>query len=281
MALDPASQDAVSYLTELLRGYGLEELGPWAYEQVTSGNSPTMIRQLLWEQPAFKKRFKVIFDRRDKGLSAISVDEVLDYERKARQIFQAAGLPSGFYDSADDFYSFLLNDTSLLELNARVEEAKTYIYSTDQSVREQAKRLYGLSDGQEIAYVLDRNRALPLIQSQFQSARNAAAAARAGYRQLTRTEAERLSALGIDTPQATQGFGALVQSQQLFAPLPGMETAEDAITREEQLSGAFGGDAASQKKIARRGELRAAAGQGGGSFVADNQGFSGLGSAST
>ena len=38
-----------------------------------------MIRQLLWEQPAFKKRFKVIFDRRDRGLPAISVDEVCDY----------------------------------------------------------------------------------------------------------------------------------------------------------------------------------------------------------
>lgn len=279
MALDPASQDAVSYLTELLRGYGLEELGPWAYTQVTTGNSPTMIRQLLWEQPAFKKRFKVIFDRRDKGLPAISVDEVLDYERKARQIFQAAGLPAGFYDSPDDFYTFLLGDTSLMELNARVEEAKTYIYSTDQSVRAEAKRLYGLSDGQEIAYVLDRSRALPLLQSQFQSARNAAAAARSGYGQLSLTEAESLTSLGVDTPQAAQGFSALVQSQQLFAPLPGMETAETSITREDQLSAAFGGDALTQQAIARRGEARAAASKGGGSYVADQQGFSGLGSA--
>ena len=281
MALDPDQQDAVAYLRELLRGYGLEELADWAYQQVVDGNSPTMIRQLLWEQPAFKRRFKVIFDRRDKGLPAISVDEVLDYERKARQLFQSAGLPPGFYDSPDDFYSFLVNDVSLSELNSRVELARDYIYSTDQIARSEALRLYGLSEGQEIAYVLDRNRALPLIQSQFNAARNSAAAVRAGFGQLTRTEAEQLAAEGVDPNAAVSGFGQLVQSRELFAPLPGQETAEDAITREEQLAAAFGGNAEDQARISRRAERRTAAfGQGGG-FASDREGFGGLGSASS
>lgn len=281
MALSPDDQDAVAYLTELLRGYGLEDLSDWAYQQVTDGHSPTMIRQLLWEQPAFKKRFKVIFDRRDKGLSAISVDEVLDYERKARQLFQSAGLPPGFYDSPDDFYSFLVNDVSLSELNSRVELARDYIYSTDATLRAEAKRLYGLSDGQEIAYVLDSKRALPLIQSQFTAARNAAASFRSGYGELTRTEAERLAALGVDPSQAQSRFGALVQSRQLFSALPGQETAEDAITREEQLNAAFGGDANAAAQITRRGERRAAAFQGGGGFAGDKEGFGGLGKANS
>ena len=281
MALDPESQDAVAYLTTLLRDYGLEELGGWAYEQVTSGNSPTMIRQLLWEQPAFKKRFKVIFDRRDRGLPAVSVDEVLDYERKARQLFQAAGLPPGFYDSPDDFYSFLVNDVSLSELNSRVEIARDYVYSAASEDKAEMRRLYGLTEGEEVAFVLDRTRALPLIQSRFTSARTAGAALRSGYGQLTTAEAERLTQLGVDPARAAQGFGALVQSKELFTPLPGQEGAEDAITREEQLSGAFGGDESARQKIARRGELRAAAGKVGGGFVADREGFAGLGSANT
>lgn len=280
MALDPESQDAVAYLEELLRQYGLEELGGWAYEQVTSGNSPTMIRQLLWEQPAFKKRFKVIFDRRDRGLPAVSVDEVLDYERKARQLFQAAGLPAGFYDSPDDFYSFLVNDVSLTELNERVTLARDYVYQAATEDKAELRRLYGLTEGEEVAYVLDRGRALPLIQSRFTSARNAGAALRSGYGQLTATEAERLTALGVDPSRAAQGFGALVQSKELFAPLPG-NAAEDAITREEQLSGAFGGDETARQKIARRGETRAAAGKTGGGFVSDREGFGGLGSTAT
>lgn len=281
MALSPENQDAVAYLEELLRGYGLSELSTWAYEQVVSGNSPTMIRQLLWEQPAFKKRFKVIFDRRDKGLSAISVDEVLDYERKARQLFQSAGLPPGFYDSPDDFYNFLVNDVSLSELNSRVELARDYIYSSAAEFKAEAQRLYGITDGGLIAYALDANRAVPLLQSQFMAARNAAAATQSGYGQLTRTEAERLASLGVDPSQAASRFGALVQSQQLFNALPGQETAEDAITREEQLSGAFGGDANAQERITRRGERRVAAfGQGGG-YAGDKEGFGGLGKASS
>lgn len=278
MALDPEQQDAVAYLNELLSSYGLGELSNWAYEQVIAGNSPAMVRQLLWEQPAFKRRFKVIFDRRDRGLPPISVDEVLDYERSARQLFQAAGLPSGFYDSPDDFYSFLVNDVSLSELNSRVEIARDYVYRSDPTVRQEARRLYGLTEGQEIAYVLDRSRALPLIQSQFLAAQNAGASLRSGYGQLNRTEAERLAALGIDPNRAEQGFGALVASRQLFQALPGLEEAEDDITREDQLGAAFGGDAIARERLARRGEERVAQFRGGGQYVTDKEGFAGLGS---
>lgn len=281
MALDPESQDAVAYLEELLRSYGLEDLAPWAYEQVTNGNSPTMIRQMLWEQPSFKKRFKVIFDRRAKGLSAISVNEVIDYERKGRQLLQAAGLPKGFYDTPDDFYSFLLNDISLSELNDRVNIAKEYMYNIDATTRAEIQRLYGLTDGDFTAHALDPQRAIPILQNKFTSARTAAASARSGYGQLTVTEAERLTSLGVDPASASQGFAALVQSRQLFAPLPGMETAEASITREDQLSAAFGGSETARQKLARRGETRAAAGKGGGGFVADREGFGGLGSASS
>lgn len=281
MALNPDQQDAVAYLNELLSQYGLGELSSWAYEQVIAGNSPAMVRQLLWEQPAFKKRFKVIFDRRSAGLPAISVDEVLDYERKARQLFQAAGLPPGFYDSPDDFYTFLVNDVSLSELNSRVEVARDFVYRTDPATRAEMQRLYGLTEGEEVAYVLDRTRALPLIQSQFLAAQNAGVARRSGYGQLTLTEAERLSALGIDPNRAEQGFGALVASRQLFGALPGMENAEDAITRDEQLGAAFGGDANARERLERRAEGRVASFKGGGGFVADREGFAGLGTANT
>lgn len=281
MALDPESQDAVAYLEELLRSYGLEELAPWAYEQVTSGNSPTMIRQLMWEQPAFKKRFKVIFDRRAKGLSAISVNEVIDYERKGRQLLQAAGLPAGFYDTPDDFYNFLLNDISLSELNDRVNIAKEYTYNIDATTRSEIQRLYGLTDGDFTAHALDPTRAIPILQNRFTAARTAAASARSGYGQLTRAEAENLTSMGVDPNQAGQGFAALVSSRQLFNALPGMESSEAPITREEQLGAAFGGSQTARQKLARRGEERAAASKGGGGFVADREGFGGLGSASS
>lgn len=279
MALSDDQQNGIAYLTDLLSSYGLSSLSGWAREQVVAGNSPLMVSQMLQETPEFKARFKVIFDRRAKGLAPMSVNDVINYEHQARQLFQSAGLPPGFYDSPDDFYNFMANDVSINELNSRVEIAKTSIYSADATTRAEMKRLYGLSDGQEVAYILDPNRALPIIQNQFQAALTSATAIETGYGQLSQTEAENLARQGITQSQAQSGFGQLVHSQQLFSPLPGQETAESAISRGQQLTAAFSGDARAQGVIARRAEARAAAFQGGGSFANDQQGFGGLGSA--
>lgn len=286
MALTDEQESGLVHITDTLREYGFTdaeaaELTEWAKGEIVNGSSPVLVRQRLWEQPAFKRRFKVIFDRRAAGLPAISPAEVLEYERRARQLFQEAGLPPGFYDSPDDFYNFLLNDVSISELNGRVEIARTLLHSVSQEDRLEMKRLYGLSDGQEIAYVLDNKRALPLLQNQFAAARTSGAALRSGYGQLNLEEAEQLAKAGIDPGQAAQGFGALVQSRQLFTALPGLEASEDTITRQEQLSGTFTGNALAAERIRRRAEMRVAAFQGGGGFVTNREGFAGLGSTSS
>lgn len=284
--LTPDQQDGIAYINEILREYGFSdaeaaELSTWAKGQLIEGTSPTIVRQQLWNQPAFKRRFKVIFDRRAAGLPAISPSEVLEYERRARQLFQEAGLPPGFYDSPDDFYNFILNDVSISELNGRVELARTSIYAADPASRAEMQRLYGLSEGQEIAYVLDSKRALPLLQLQFNAARTSGAAVRSGYGQLNLTEAESLAKTGLTNEGAQEGFSRLVQGRQLFGALPGMEQAEDAITRAEQLGGTFTGDALAAERIRRRAEARVAVFGGGGGFVASRQGFAGLGSTNT
>ena len=286
MAMTEDQQSGLAYIQDTLREYGFtdqeaRELTEWAKGEIVNGSSPILVRQRLWEQPAFKRRFKVIFDRRDRGLPAISPGEVLEYERRARQLFQEAGLPPGFYDSPDDFYNFLLNDVSISELNGRVEIARTLLYSVAQEDRLEMKRLYGLSDGQEIAYVLDSTRALPLLQNQFNAARTSGAALRSGYGSLFRDEAERLAQAGITSEQAAQGFTGLVGARQLFNALPGLENSEDTITRDEQLSGTFTGNALAAERIRRRSEMRVAAFRGGGQFTADREGFSGLGTSST
>lgn len=276
--------DGLAYIQETLRDYGFSEaeaaeLTQWARGQLVEGASPTIVRQRLWEQPTFKRRFKVIFDRRDRGMPPISPAEVIAFERGARQLMRGAGLPPGFYDSPDDYYNFMLNDVSLSELAGRVEMAKTIMYSVDQTTRAEMKRLYGFNEGQEVAYILDGTRALPIIQNQFNAAILAGAAAGTGFGRLSRTEAEQFSLSGLTSEQAKQGFGNLVQSKELFLALPGQ--AENAIGRADQLGATFTGDALAQERIRRRAEARVAAFQGGGSFAASQEGFRGLGSAST
>lgn len=276
-------EDGLAYIQETLREYGFSdseasELTQWAKGQLVEGSSPTIVRQKLWEQPTFKRRFKVIFDRRDRGMPAMSPAEVIAFERGAHQLMRSAGLPPGFYDSSDDYYNFMINDVSLSELSGRVEMAKTIMYSVDQTTRAEMKRLYGFDEGQEVAYILDGSRALPIIQNQFNAAVLAGAASSTGFGQLTREEAEQFSLGGLSPEQAKEGFGTLVHSKELFTGLPG--AAEDAIGRSEQLGATFTSDAIAQGRIRRRAEARVATFQGGGGFAASKEGFAGLGSAS-
>lgn len=281
MALSDDQQDGIAYLTDLLNSYGLGSLVGWAKDQVIAGHSPLMVSQMIQDTPEFKARFKVIFDRRAKGLSPMSVQDVINYEHQARQLFQSAGLPPGFYDSPDDFYNFMDNDVSINELAARVDIAKTIVYNTDPQVRTQMKSLFGINDGNEIAYVLDNNRALPLIQQQFLAAQDAAASIKSGYGQLTAEEAISLAKQSISPQQAQTGFATLYGDRQLFQPLPGQENSEATITRQSQLGAAFGGDATAQEAIRRQQELRVAQGKSGGSFTSNAGGFTGLGTSNT
>src|SRR5688572_3492810 len=113
------------------------------------------------------------------------------------------------------------------------------------------------------------------------AAQTSGTAIRSGYGQLSVTEAEKLVLAGVNPDTAAQGFGRLVQSSELIGALAGMESSEDQITREEQLGAAFTGDAIAQRRIQRRAEMRVAAIQRGGDFVATREGFVGLGSANT
>lgn len=270
-------QDGYAYLNSVLQEYGLEELSDWAWGQIVAGNSPTMVLQELRRTDAYRRRFHVIFERQSRGLAPISPAEVIAYERQARQLMMAAGLPRGFYDSTDDMSAFLVNDVSLAELNDRIQLGMEYLYSTDATTRSELARLYG-GDGNLLAHYLDPGAAVPLIQKQLNAARTASGAIRSGYGALNQAEAEMFGDLGISASQAQGGFGELVRSKELFGGLPG--EAEADIARQTQL-GAITGDAAAQAAIEARRRQRLARYSGGGGWATDQQGFGGLGTVRT
>jgi hypothetical protein len=291
MPLTDYQEDAFAYLRELLESYGLESLSQFALDQVINGTSATQFRQMLWERPEFRQRFKVIFDRQAKGLAAMTPQEVIEFETRARQTLRAAGLPPSFYDSQDDFYNFMVNDVSLTELTDRIKLAETAAYNLDPVTRAELDRLWGTSPGDLTAYFLDPNRALPILQQRLLASQVAGGAVRAGYAgqqaggMLTREEAERLASLGITGEQAAKGFGEIVTGQELYNPLPGEIYGEafpkEIVSRTEQFSAVFEGNAAVQERIRRRRANRAAAFRSGGSFTTDQVGFGGLGAGTT
>lgn len=267
-------QDGYAYLKSVLSEYGLEELSDWAWQQIVAGNSPTQILQELRKTDAFRRRFRVIFERQAKGLAPLSPAEVIAYERQARQMFMRAGMPPGFYDSNDDFDRFMVNDVSLAELSDRINLGREALYQMDPTTRRQLQSFYGFTEGDMVAWVIDPNLAVPAIARRFQAARTASASIRSGFGGLSREEAERFADLGISPEQAEQGFGTLVQSRELLSSLPG-ERGEN-IGREQQLA-AITGDATAQQAIERQRSRRVAQFRGGGGFATDKEGFSGLG----
>lgn len=272
----PEQEDARDYLREVLNRYDLGSLGDWAWDEIQKGNTPTRVLQDLREQAEYKQRFVGMEKRKANGLPAIDEASYIAYERSARQLMQASGFPPGFFDQPDDFADLIGKDISYDELQQRVTQGFLDASQAPVEFRSELQRLYGndVSEGALASYFLDPDRALPLIQRQWNAAKNSGAAVRTGYGALSANEAERLAALGIDAQQAQQGFGQLVDSKELFGNLPGED--DFNVSRDEQQGAIFGGDANARKKIETNAARRKSASSGAQAFGLGNQGIGAL-----
>jgi len=162
----------------------------------------------------------------------------------------------------------------------RLEVARVAVYETPPQVRAELARLYGLDEGQVMAFLLDPVKALPILEQQFTAAKAGAASRLSGYGLLTQNEAEQVGLSGRNFDQLAQGFDQLAQSGELFQPIIG-EAGADMITRDEQLGSQFGGNTAAARRIERTAKRRAAQFAGGGGFSESQAGVTGLGSAAS
>lgn len=108
---------------------------------------------------------------------------------------RAAGLPEGFWDSQEDFKTFIENDVDPTEMQERVNVAARYVANTDPYVRQALLTYYGIGDGELTAYVLDPNRGMNVIQRTLSAASIGAAAGRQGL-SIAQGRAEQFADLG-------------------------------------------------------------------------------------
>lgn len=203
-------KDAFQMLKDMFGSYGLpmsKELRDIIKTGVLEGWSADMIQVQLQETKTWKDRFRGNEILRNSGGNVLSVQEYLAVENSYRQIMQAAGLPPGFYDDADDLAKFIGNSIAPAELQSRVEMASDLVRRDDPDVLAELRRR-GLGQGDIIAYYLDPKRAAPAITKRYQSTLIGAAARRAGLRTAT-NYATKLAELGITEQQAAQGYGTV------------------------------------------------------------------------
>lgn len=274
-----ADQDAKQILQGTLDRYGLGSLVDKVWQlytddTITADTGIDTIGDALRDTPEFKQRFSANEARVKAGLPELSVSEYIGLERGYQNAMRGSGLPAGFYDDPTDFANFIASDTSVAEVQDRVNNGFRAVTESNPQVIQQMKELYGINEGDLAAYFLDPQRATPIITRQARAAQIAAEGQRQAGLQISAQQAEAIAREGVTAQQAQSGFGDVRAMQELLNPLQGEG---DQITQEEAIGGVFGTNAAARQRIETRQRQRRAAFGGGGSFSTGQSGVVGVG----
>ncbi len=248
--LKGADRDAATALIDLFSQYGLQTLAGKIIDYVKQGFSTDTMSVMLQETPEYKKRFYGNELRKKAGLSVLSPSEYIATERQYRQVMSTAGMPKGFYDQDSDLEKFIGNDMSPTELQDRVK-AWQDVAQQDTATTDALQRLYGMSTSDYAAYLMDPQRALPLLQDTARAVDFAAAGARHGFT-IDKGLAEQYGggAYDVSAADAEKGFQAIQDVQADTDKLAKMYGLGD-YSVQDAAAEVFGGDANAAKKRQR------------------------------
>jgi hypothetical protein len=221
----------------------------------------------IYDSEAYKTRFaanETIAQRMKDGKGRpgdrlLKPFEYIEAEKGYETILREAGLPTGFYDTQDDFRRLIENSVSVGELTDRVNIARNALQNADAQTKNALKDYYGWTEGELAAYMLDSEKAFDIVNSKFKytteeakqmyaSAEIGGAALRAG--QLSdRAFAEEIfkSGKGAQAESAFQTAAANQGDYQRLTSLYGQTGGAQDLAREE-LALAGGTDVTIKKK---------------------------------
>lgn len=271
----PAGFVAEPGAEEILRAgldqYGLGKLFDVVWKKYTSKSisleDPAGFIYALREEPEYKARFAGNEKRKSLGFKELQPSTYLALEKSYKEILSANGLPQGFYDSNDDFQQLIGGDVSVNELNNRLKDAYSVVRDATPEVKAKLSAMYGITDGDILAYIIDAEKARPLMAPDYKRQAQAALIAESAQRNanlnLGKDLAESFVRQGVTEQQAETAFFNVGTQQGLYTSMAG----EEMLTDEEKAGAALGTSASAVKKVSQRQSLRKSAFQGGGSFT--------------
>lgn len=270
-----AERSARATIDKLAADYGLD---PGFVERMwtnwLTNNDMNLIYSEMVKDPAYKARFPGMDSLREKG-RIISEAQYIAQESQIKGVMSFYSLPPGFYDDPSDYAAFISGEVSAKEIEDRVMMAAQASSQASPEVRSELQRIYGLTDGDILAFFLDPTKELEIAQKRFTAGQISGAAVASGFGGLSQAEAEGLGLGGrnLTAEQAQRGFAEVQMMEPLFS-----ETAEEAddLGRDEQL-GLAANDTTTRRQVDRRQRSRAARFEGGGGAAQMGQGRSGLG----
>lgn len=137
--------------------------------------SPTAaeILSTVYNSDAYKTRFKANVDIQKRlsdgkgraGDRMLTPKEYIDAEQTYATLLRDSGMPTGYYDSPDDFSSLISNSISASEFKSRIDTAYDALNFADEYVVNSLQTYYNLSRGDLVSYLLDPTRAAPILES--------------------------------------------------------------------------------------------------------------------
>lgn len=225
-ALDTAAKESATALAgrksafDLLREefnrYGLGFLIEDSEKLAKQGLSAEEFSIGLRNTKAYQQRFAANAKRQAAGLSTLTPAEYLALEDAYQRTMRQYGLPKSFYEKSGignqpELDNLISADVSPAELEDRVQLAVEKVNNASPEVLRSLEEFYpGISKANIVAYVLDPQKALPLIQRQVRAAEIGGEAMRAGLRTGVQ-RAEELERMGVTQAQAREGFQTVAE----------------------------------------------------------------------
>lgn len=269
-----SQRDAYALVAQTLNQFGLGGLADWAWGQIVSGASSNETILSMQNLDAWKQRFAGNTLRQQAGLSTMSPDQYLAYEEQVRSLFRAHGLPIGFYDQASDIAYLIGQNVSPDELNARITQAYDTVATAPPAIRQAFADYFGASSDQALAaFVLDPDKARPLLLKQVQTAEVGGTGRQYGFN-LGRQRAGELVDFGVDRQRALQGFSQLDSLKPLLTETISETT--DLTAENEGVAAVFDLPGDARRKLEERRDERVAAFSGAGGALSATKGLLGL-----
>ena len=152
----------------------------WGIE--TSGGFMNQLRDWVWkdysnDRVMMEFRKSATYNNRFTGMKDLAArgqfmneQQYIALERDYRNTMAQWDLPTGFYDSYDDFGRFIANGVSVKELDDRITSAKTILdQDTDPNYKKALMQL-GAGEGDLLAYVIDGDKAQSMVQKKLRTA---------------------------------------------------------------------------------------------------------------
>lgn len=209
--LDPAERGALQLLTQTLNSWGLADLIPELKGLIVQGTtSDDQLALALQSTPEYQKRFSGNAERLKNGLPELTPAQYIAMEEQYRNVMNAYGLPSGFYDSQSDLAGLIGKDISAQELQSRVQVAHDQYTNAPDYVKNLWSQYFG-TKGDAIAAILDPNTATQVIQDRGAQVALGGAAAAQGFN-VNQQRAQQFQQNGVTLAQAQKAYQQIAQT---------------------------------------------------------------------